>query len=142
MMIFTRLCPQPELLGCACRVGFIRLFSLGKGGVNTSTFSNYIIERECISFLHLMASNISPISLKLRNAFCFNFSYHFCFSCFAIFFLCSHQHSLALNLPKETVDLFLLLFLCDLLYLTVFIFFSKIKHHSLGVPDFLLLFVF
>lgn len=32
--------------------------------------------------------------------------------------------------------MFLLLFLCDLLYLTVFIFFSKIKHHSLGVPDF------
>lgn len=32
--------------------------------------------------------------------------------------------------------MFLLLFLCDLLYLTVFIFFSKIKHHSLGFQIF------
>lgn len=143
MMIFTQLRLQPELLGCACRVGFVvfffsLFFSGERVGANTSILSNYIIERECISFLHLMASNISPNSLKLRNTLSFNFSYHFhFFSCFLIFFLCSHQHSLPLNSPKETVDMFLLLFLCDLLYLTVFIFFPpKIKHHSLGVPDF------
>lgn len=129
MMIFTQLRLQPELLGCACRVGFVvfffsLFFSGERVGANTSILSNYIIERECISFLHLMASNISPNSLKLRNTLSFNFSYHFhFFSCFLIFFLCSHQHSLPLNSPKETVDMFLLLFLCDLLYLTVFIFF-------------------
>lgn len=129
MMIFTQLRLQPELLGCACRVGFVvfffsLFFSGERVGANTSILSNYIIERECISFLHLMASNISPNSLKLRNTLSFDFSYHFhFFSCFLIFFLCSHQHSLPLNSPKETVDMFLLLFLCDLLYLTVFIFF-------------------
>lgn len=128
-MIFTQLRLQPELLGCACRVGFVvfffsLFFSGERVGANTSILSNYIIERECISFLHLMASNISPNSLKLRNTLSFDFSYHFhFFSCFLIFFLCSHQHSLPLNSPKETVDMFLLLFLCDLLYLTVFIFF-------------------
>lgn len=54
-------------------------FSRERVGANTSILSNYIIERECISFLHLMASNISPNSLKLRNTLSFNFSYHFHF---------------------------------------------------------------
>lgn len=55
------------------------------------------------------------------------------------FLLCSHQHSLPLNLPKETVNMFLLFFLCDLLYLTVFIFFPKLSIIHWGVRIFLYL---
>lgn len=109
-------------------------------GVNTSILSTYLIERECISFFHFMASNISPISLRLRNALRFNFFIAFPFSVFRKFFLCCHQHSVVLHLPKEAVDVVLSSFLCDLLYLTIFIFFPKIKDHSLGVPDFFIFF--
>lgn len=68
--------------GLCLQSGFCCLFlffSRERVGANTSILSNYIIERECISFLHLMASNISPNSLKLRNTLSFNFSHHFHF---------------------------------------------------------------
>lgn len=56
----------------------------------TSILSSYILEWECISFLHLMASNISPNSLRLRNTLSFEFSHHFHSFHVLYFFFCAH----------------------------------------------------
>lgn len=75
--------------GVCLQDGFCYLFSFGGiGGRRVNTSFVKLHNRECISFLHLMASNISPNGLKLRNTLCFNFSYHFHFSYFI--FYCVH----------------------------------------------------
>lgn len=143
MMIFTQLRLQPELLGCACRVGFVvfffsLFFSGERVGANTSILSNYIIERECISFLHLMASNISPNSLKLRNTLSFDFSYHFhFFSCFLIFFSVLTSAFTSVKFAKGNCWYVSAIIPVQLVVPHSIYFFSpQIKHHSLGVPDF------
>lgn len=110
---------QPKPLGCALQTVFCCLFFFlkwkgdkDKQGIVCQTVHSNFKRMYFFSAFNGLKHFSSIQMLEIPTPFVLAFHFISIFHMFCNYFLlCSHQHSLPLNLPKETIDMFLLLFL-------------------------------